>query len=182
MIYRIGSRALEIKGEHYWIAPNATVIGSVVLGNNASIWFNAVLRADNDTITIGDDTNIQDGAVLHVDPGVPLTIGKGVTVGHKVMLHGCTIGDNSLIGINAVVLNRVKIGNNCIIGANSLVPEGMEIPDNSLVMGSPAKVVKEIGDGHKAMITMGGMHYVAHGQHFAKELEPDPRFPAQHNQ
>ncbi|MBZ2189558.1 gamma carbonic anhydrase family protein [Alcanivorax sp. JB21] len=176
MIYRIGSRALELKGEHYWIAPNATVIGSVVLGNNASIWFNAVLRADNDTITIGDDTNIQDGAVLHVDPGVPLTIGKGVTVGHKVMLHGCTIGDNTLIGINAVVLNRVKIGNNCIIGANSLVPEGMEIPDNSLVMGSPAKVVKEIGDGHKAMITMGGMHYVAHGQHFAKELEPDPRF------
>ncbi|MCH8544262.1 MAG: gamma carbonic anhydrase family protein [Alcanivorax sp.] len=179
MIYRIGSRALELKGENYWIAPNATVIGSVVLGNNASIWFNAVLRADNDTITIGDDTNIQDGAVLHVDPGVPLTIGKGVTVGHKVMLHGCTIGDNSLIGINAVVLNRVKIGNNCIIGANSLVPEGMEIPDNSLVMGSPAKVVKEIGDGHKAMITMGGMHYVAHGQHFAKELEPDPRFHTQ---
>lgn len=176
MIYSIGSRALELKGENYWIAPNATVIGSVVLGNNATIWFNAVLRADNDTITIGDGTNIQDGAVLHVDPGVPLTIGKGVTVGHKVMLHGCTIGDNSLIGINAVVLNRVKIGNNCIIGANSLVPEGMEIPDNSLVMGSPAKVVKEIGDGHKAMITMGGMHYVAHGQHFAKELKPDPRF------
>ena len=175
MIYTIDGRQLETRGE-YWIADNATVIGSVILGDKASIWFNAVLRADTDSITVGDETNIQDGAVLHVDPGVPLTLGRNVTVGHKAMLHGCTVGDNTLIGINAVVLNRARIGSNCIIGANALVPEGMEIPDNSLVMGSPAKVVKELSDGHKAMITLGGMHYVAHAKHFAANLKPDERF------
>ncbi|UWN51407.1 Carnitine operon protein CaiE [Alcanivorax sp. ALC70] len=108
--------------------PNATVIGSVVLGENVSVWFGAVIRGDNDLIEIGDNSNVQENSVLHVDPGVPMKIGKGVTVGHKVMLHGCTIGDNSLIGINAVVLNKARIGNNCIIGAHALVPEGMEIP------------------------------------------------------
>ncbi|MDF1781852.1 MAG: gamma carbonic anhydrase family protein [Alcanivoracaceae bacterium] len=176
MIYKLGSRALKTATDNYWIAPNATVIGSVELGDNATVWFNAVIRADNDVIEIGDGTNIQDGSVLHVDPGVPMKIGKGVTVGHKVMLHGCTIGDNSLIGINAVVLNKARIGKNCIIGANSLVPEGMDIPDNSLVMGSPAKVVKEITDGHKAMLQMGAMHYVEHGKHFKEHLEADERF------
>ncbi|KZY28790.1 gamma carbonic anhydrase family protein [Alcanivorax sp. HI0083] len=176
MIYKIGERRLEQRGSGHWIADNATVIGSVIMEANSSIWFNAVLRADNDVIEIGENTNIQDGAVLHVDPGVPMKLGRDVTVGHKVMLHGCTVGDNSLIGINAVVLNKAVIGNNCIIGANSLVPEGMKIPDNSLVMGSPAKVVKEIGEGHKAMLTMGSMHYVAHAKEFAQHLEVDERF------
>ncbi|MDX1802780.1 MAG: gamma carbonic anhydrase family protein [Alcanivorax sp.] len=176
MIYKLGSRRLELRGEGHWIADNATVIGSVIMQANTSIWFNAVLRADNDVIEIGENSNIQDGSVLHVDPGVPMKIGKDVTVGHKVMLHGCTIGDNSLIGINAVVLNKAVIGKNCIVGANSLVPEGMKIPDNSLVMGSPAKVVKEITEGHKAMLTMSSMHYVAHAKEFAQHLEVDERF------
>lgn len=175
MIYKLGDRQLEA-GDNVWIADNATVIGSVVLGNNVSIWFNCVLRADNDVIRIDDDSNIQDGSVLHIDPGTPLTIGKGVTVGHKVMLHGCEIGDYSLIGINAVVLNRVKIGKNCIIGANALVPEGMEIPDNSLVLGSPAKVIKPISDGQRMMLQMSAMHYVENGKRYAKELVIDERF------
>lgn len=175
MIYKLGDRQLEA-GDNVWIADNATVIGSVVLGNNVSIWFNCVLRADNDVIRIGDDSNIQDGSVLHIDPGTPLTIGKGVTVGHKVMLHGCEIGDYSLIGINAVVLNRVKIGKHCIIGANALVPEGMEIPDNSLVLGSPAKVIKPISDGQRMMLQMSAMHYVENGKRYAKELVIDERF------
>ena len=176
MIYKLGPREVQTASEQFWVAPNATLIGSVVLGNNASVWFNAVISDGNDVIEICDDTNIQDGAVLHVDPGVPMKIDKNVTVGHKVMLHGCSIGDNTLIGINAVVLNRADIGSNCIIGANSLVPEGMKIPDNSLVMGSPAKIVKQIGDSHKAMLKLGGMHYVEHAKHFAEHLEVDERF------
>ena len=176
MIYKLEGRRVEMRGEGQWVAPNATVIGSVILGANSSVWFGAVIRGDNDLIEIGDNTNVQENSVLHVDPGVPMKIGNGVTVGHKVMLHGCTIGDNSLIGINAVVLNKAVVGKNCIIGANSLVPEGMKIPDNSLVMGSPAKVVKEITDGHKAMLTMSSMHYVAHAKEFSEHLEVDERF------
>jgi carbonic anhydrase/acetyltransferase-like protein (isoleucine patch superfamily) len=176
MIYKLGERCLELRGEGQWIAPGATVIGSVVLGANASVWFGVVIRADNDVIEIGENSNIQENSVLHVDPGVPLTIGQGVTVGHKVMLHGCTIGDNTLIGMNAVILNRARIGSNCIIGAHALVPEGMEIPDNSLVLGAPAKVVKEITEGHKAMIALGSQHYAAHARHFAEHLETDERF------
>ncbi|MFT7221312.1 MAG: carbonic anhydrase/acetyltransferase-like protein (isoleucine patch superfamily), partial [Candidatus Azotimanducaceae bacterium] len=126
MIYRLGDREPEFKGD-YWIADSATVLGAVILEQDASVWFNAVLRGDNDVITIGEGSNIQDGAVLHTDPGHPLTIGKGVTVGHKAMLHGCLIGNNSLIGINAVILNGAKIGENCLIGANALIPEGKEI-------------------------------------------------------
>lgn len=175
MIYTIDDRRLETQGE-YWIADSASVIGSVVLGPDASIWFSAVLRADVDTITIGEGSNVQDGAVLHVDPGIPLTVGKHVTVGHQAMLHGCTIGDNSLIGIGAVVLNRARIGRNCVIAAHSLVPEGMEIPDDSLVMGVPAKVVKPVSEGQKMMIAMGTLHYVQHAKRFAADLKPDPRF------
>ena len=178
MIYKLGERALETASDNYWIADNATLIGSVRLGNNASVWFGAVIRADNDIITIGDDSNIQDGAVLHVDMGVPMNIGKGVTVGHQAMLHGCTIGDNSLIGIHAVVLNKAVIGKNCIIGAHCLVPEGMHIPDNSLVMGVPAKVVKEISPQQAMMLPLSAQHYVAHSQHFAHELTLDERYSA----
>jgi carbonic anhydrase/acetyltransferase-like protein (isoleucine patch superfamily) len=176
MIYKLGDRQLEA-GDNVWIADNASVIGSVVLGNNVSIWFNCVLRADNDVIRIGDDSNIQDGSVLHTDSGIPLNIGKGVTVGHKVMLHGCEIGDYSLIGINAVILNRAKIGKNCIIGANSLVPEGMDIPDNSLVFGSPAKVIKPVSDGQRMMLQMSAMHYVENSKRYARELVADDRYP-----
>ncbi len=170
MIYSLGERQLETKGD-YWIADNATVVGSVVLENNASVWFNVVIRADNDTITIGENSNIQDGSVLHTDMGIPLTIGANVTVGHKAMLHGCTVGDNSLIGINAVVLNRVKIGKNCIIGANSLIPEGKEIPDNSLVMGSPGKVVKTISDAQAQMLQLSALHYVENFKRYQEQLK-----------
>ncbi len=176
MIYRLGERELEPQSDSFWIADNATVIGSVELGNNASIWFGAVVRADNDIIHIGEDSNIQDNAVLHVDMGVPMHIGKGVTVGHQAMLHGCTVGDNTLIGIHAVVLNKAVIGKNCIIGANALVPEGMQIPDNSLVVGVPAKVVKEISPQQAAMLPLSAQHYVAHSQHFARDLKVDERY------
>ncbi len=173
MIYRLGNRKVKIQGERYFIADSATVIGSVVIENDASIWFNCVIRGDNDLITIGSGSNIQDGSVLHTDAGIPLTIGSGVTVGHKVMLHGCTIGNNCLIGINAVILNGVTIGDNCIIGANSLIPEGKVIPDNSLVMGSPGKVVREISDQQKEMIRLGGLHYVENYKRYQAELVED---------
>lgn len=176
MIYRLGERSVTTRTENYWVAPDAVVIGSVELGDQASIWFKAVVRADNDSITIGDRSNVQDGAVLHVDPGTPLKLGTGVTVGHNVMLHGCAIGDNSLIGINAVVLNGACIGRNCIIGANTLVPEGMEVPDNSLVVGSPGKVVKEIGDHHRQMLEHSARHYVEHAEQYERDLEIDSRF------
>ncbi|MFZ5724152.1 MAG: gamma carbonic anhydrase family protein [Pseudomonadota bacterium] len=171
MIYSLGERRVEQRGSNF-VAPNATVIGSVVLEKNASVWFNAVIRGDNDLITVGEDSNIQDGSVLHTDPGVPLTIGKGVTVGHLVMLHGCTIGDYSLIGINAVVLNGAKIGRYCIIGANAFVPERAEIPDGSIVMGSPGKVVKQIQDFHKAILEGSALHYVENAKRYRESLRP----------
>ncbi|MEX2468936.1 MAG: gamma carbonic anhydrase family protein, partial [Pseudohongiellaceae bacterium] len=149
--------------------------GLVRLENNASVWFNAVIRGDNELITIGENSNIQDGSVLHTDPGVPLTIGKNVTVGHKVMLHGCSIGDNSLIGINSVVLNGARIGRNCLIGANSLVTENKEIPDGSLVMGSPAKVVKTLSEEQQAALVRSAEVYVANFKRFKAELRPDPQ-------
>ena len=159
MIYALDDYLPQL-GEHGFIAPDAAVIGQVVTGRDVSIWFNVVLRGDNDTITIGDGSNIQDGAVLHVDPGVPLSIGKRVTIGHKAMIHGCTIGDGSLVGMNAVVLNKAVIGKNCLIGANSLVTEKMQIPDGSLVLGSPAKVIKPIGEGAQAIIAAGVQSYI----------------------
>ncbi|MCV6625616.1 MAG: gamma carbonic anhydrase family protein [Cellvibrionaceae bacterium] len=172
MKYRLGNKAPQLLGENHFIAPSADVIGDVVLHDNASIWFNAVLRGDNDTITIGENSNVQDGAVLHTDPGVQLNLGKGVIIGHNVMLHGCDIGDNSLIGIGAVVLNRVKIGKNCIIGANALVTEGTEIPDNSMVLGSPAKVVKQIDGATAEFLKLNAQVYVDNLGRFNAELEP----------
>ena len=172
MIYSLGDRHPEFRGDDYFVADGAVVIGSVILEQNASIWFNAVIRGDNDLITIGENSNIQDGSVLHTDGGIPLTVGKNVTVGHKVMLHGCTIGDNSLIGINAVVLNGAKIGKGCLIGANSLIPEGKEIPDGSLVMGSPGKVVKQLGPEQIKGLEMSAMHYVENFKRYKKDLKP----------
>jgi len=170
MRYSLGDRKIDIRGEDYYIADTAVVIGSVALENNASIWFNTVVRGDNDLITIGEDSNVQDLSMLHTDTGFPLTIGKGVTVGHKVMLHGCTIGDYSLIGINSVILNGAKIGKNCLIGANTLIPEGKEIPDGSMVLGSPGKIVKELSDGQKKFLEMSAAHYVGNFKRFKKEL------------
>lgn len=153
-----------------WIAPNATVIGDVRLAENASIWWNAVLRGDNDPITIGARTNIQDGSVLHTDAGVPLTLGRDITVGHLVMLHGCTVGDGSLIGIKSVILNRAVIGRHCLIGANTLIPEGKVIPDRSLVMGSPGKIVRELTDEEVARLLASAAHYVDNARRYAARL------------
>lgn len=149
-----------------WIADNATVIGQVELGKQVSVWFGAVVRADNARIRLGHFSNVQENAVLHTDPGIDLVVGDYVTIGHQAMLHGCTIGDNSLIGINAVILNNAVIGKNCIIGANSLIPEGKVIPDNSLVMGSPGKVIKTLDENAEFRLKMSAMHYAEHFKHF----------------
>ena len=146
-----------------WVANNATVLGQVELGKEVSVWFGAVIRGDNSKIKLGDFTNVQENAVIHTDAGIEVNIGNYVTIGHQAMLHGCTIGDNSLIGINAVVLNNAVIGKNCIIGANALIPEGKIIPDNSVVMGSPGKVVKTLGE---AMLKRSALHYAEHFKKF----------------
>lgn len=153
-----------------WVAATATVIGQVELGRQVSIWFGAVVRADNCVIRIGNFSNIQENAVLHTDAGIEMDIGEYVTVGHKVMLHGCSIGDNSLIGMNAVILNHAVIGKNCIIGANALIPEGKVIPDNSVVMGSPGKVVKTLDEQGVARLKLSALHYAEHYKNFL-ELE-----------
>lgn len=158
-MYKIGDKQPTISASYY-IAPGAAVIGDVRIGEDVSVWFNAVLRGDNDFIEIGDGTNIQDGAVIHVDNGHPVTLGKRVTVGHKAMLHGCSIGDGSLIGMNAVVLNDAVIGKHCLIGANALVTEGMHVPDGSLVLGSPAKVIKQLEDKALDRMDAGAQHYI----------------------
>jgi carbonic anhydrase/acetyltransferase-like protein (isoleucine patch superfamily) len=169
-IYAIGDLKPELPlSGNYWIAPSADVMGRVILKENASIWYGAVLRGDNDPILIGENSNIQDLSVLHTDIGAPLTIGRDVTVGHKVMLHGCTIGDETLIGIGSTILNRAVIGRHCIIGAHTLIPEGKVIPDNSLVMGAPGKVVKELSPQQVAMIKMSALHYVENWQRHRDE-------------
>lgn len=154
-----------------WIAENATVIGQVELGSKVSIWFGAVIRGDNSLIKIGDYSNVQENAVIHTDAGIDVNIGEYVTIGHQATLHGCTIGDNSLIGINAVVLNHAVIGKNCIIGANALVPEGKVIPDNSLVVGSPAKVIRTLDQQAEVKLKQSALHYAEHFAHFV-ELKP----------
>jgi len=169
-IFRIADKA-PLLDPTAWIAPNATVIGDVRLAAGASVWWNAVLRGDNDPITIGENSNIQDGSVLHTDVGVPLTLGRDITVGHMVMLHGCTVGDGSLIGIGSIVLNRAVIGRHCLIGANSLIPEGKTIPDRSLVMGSPGKVVRELTDEEVARLLHSAQHYVNNADLYRTRLE-----------
>ncbi|MBV8683143.1 MAG: gamma carbonic anhydrase family protein [Caulobacteraceae bacterium] len=169
--FRLGGIAPTLPGAgEYWIAPNAIVVGNVILKKNASIWFGAVLRGDNEPIEIGENSNVQDNSVLHTDMGQPLVIGANVTVGHKVMLHGCTIGEGSLIGIGSVVLSGAKIGRQCIIGANSLITEGKEIPDRSLVMGSPGKVVRTLEPAQAEAIAHGAQHYVANWKRFKAGL------------
>ncbi len=171
MIYDLADRRVTFDSDDYFIAPSADVIGSVKIGHQASIWFNVTVRGDNDLITIGEQSNVQDGSVLHVDDDVPLTIGKGVTIGHKVILHGCEIGDYSLIGMNAVILNGAKIGKYCIIGAGAVVKEGMEIPDGSLVVGAPATIKRPINKDQYAMLEANAQHYVDNAVRFNAQLK-----------
>jgi carbonic anhydrase/acetyltransferase-like protein (isoleucine patch superfamily) len=170
MLYRLDQRVPELRGARHFVADNASVIGTVILENNASIWFNAVLRGDNELIHIGENSNIQDGAVLHTDPGAPLTVAAGVTVGHQASLHGCMVGEGSLIGIKAVVLNHAVIGKNCLIGANALVAEGKIIPDNSLVMGSPGKVVRTLTEDEIARMHTNTARYAERAANYAEKL------------
>jgi carbonic anhydrase/acetyltransferase-like protein (isoleucine patch superfamily) len=172
MKYQFEERKLVCQGD-YWIAPDAVVIGSVVLGPNASIWFGCIVRGDNETITIGENSQIQDGCVLHCDEGIPITIGRNVSVGHMAMLHGCTIGDGTLIGIKSVLLNGSKIGKNCLVGAGSLVTEGKHIPDGSLVMGSPGKVVRPLTPQEIERVATASDHYVDKFKRYRKGFRPD---------
>lgn len=170
MIYTLENRVPRFLGD-YFIAESAAVIGAVTLHHNASVWFNCVVRGDTDELVIGENTNIQDGSVIHTDPGIKLVVGRDVTVGHMVMLHGCEIGDNSLIGIKSVILNGAKIGRNCIIGANTLITEGKQIPDGSLVLGSPGKVVRQVTPQEIGMLTAQAQHYVENARRYREQLK-----------
>lgn len=171
MILALGDRQPVFEGENHFVADNASVIGSVRLGNCASVWFNCVLRGDNDWIDIGEESNVQDGSVLHTDPGLQLKVGKRVTVGHKVMLHGCEIGENSLIGIGSTILNGATIGRNCVVGAHSLITENKSYPEGMLILGSPAKVVRPLSDEEIAAIGRSADVYVENARRFREELK-----------
>ena len=164
----LGNKKLKTDGDNFWIAPNATVIGDIHLAKDASIWFNAVLRGDNEPIYVGEGSNIQDGSIIHTDPGFSCSIGKNVTVGHLAMLHGCSIGDGSLIGIGSVILNGAKIGKNCIIGSKALVTEGMDIPDGSMVLGIPGKIKKTLSEEEQSLVPLGAEHYIENYKKFKK--------------
>jgi len=171
MLYTLDSRKVQLRGRNHFVAANAIVVGSVVLEDQSSVWFNTVIRGDNDIITIGARSNVQDAAVLHTDAGIKLTLGAEVSIGHQAMLHGCTIGDGSLIGIKALVLNHAVIGRECLIGANALVTEGKVIPDRSLVLGSPGKVVRTLSDEEVAGLRDIAAHYVANARRYLHKLE-----------
>lgn len=173
MKYSLGKHRVTTRGDDYWIAANASVIGQVTLEAGASVWFGAVIRGDNDPIIVGEGSNIQENCVLHTDPGYTLTIGKDVTVGHMAMLHGCTVGDNSLIGIGAVVLNGAKIGANCIVGAKTLITENTVIPDNSMVVGAPGRIIKQVSPEAIANLTRIAKHYVVRWKMFKTDLAED---------
>jgi carbonic anhydrase/acetyltransferase-like protein (isoleucine patch superfamily) len=169
--YRLGDKAPELPEEgEYWIAPSATVVGNVILKKNASVWFGAVLRGDNEPIVVGENSNVQDNSVLHTDYGSPLVIGANVTVGHMVMMHGCTIGDGTLVGIGAIVLNGARIGKNCLVGAGTLISENKEFPDNVMILGTPGRVVRELAPEQAARMGAGAMHYVHNWQRFKAGL------------
>ena len=171
-IYEIDGQAPEFPGEgHYYVADTAVLIGRVRLKRDASVWFNAVLRGDNEWIELGEGSQIQDNSTLHTDPGFPMAIGSHCVIGHNVILHGCTIGDNSLIGMGAIMMNGVKIGKNSLVGAGSVVPEGKSYPDNSLIVGSPAKAIRTLDDRLIEMIRSGADIYVQRSQQYAKDLK-----------
>ncbi len=168
-LYALGDKTPNVHG-NAWVAPDANVIGNVVLEDESSVWFCSTLRGDNEVIHVGRGSNVQENCVFHTDMGYPLTIGENCTIGHKVMLHGCTIGDNSLIGMGATILNGARIGRNCLIGAGALITEGKEIPDGSLVMGAPGKVVRQLDDEAIAKLTASARHYAENAARFAKDL------------
>lgn len=170
VLYQLDDRRVVAEDEEFWVAESAVVIGTVVLKKGASVWFNAVLRGDGEPIVVGEGSNVQDGCVLHTDAGYPVVIGTNVTVGHKAVVHGAEIGDNSLIGINAVVLSGAKIGRNCLIGANALITEGKEIPDNSMVLGTPGKVMRELTSEEIADNEESAVHYRENAARFRKGL------------
>jgi carbonic anhydrase/acetyltransferase-like protein (isoleucine patch superfamily) len=170
-LFSIGERRIELRGEHHFIAYDATLVGSIVLEDNVNVWFKVVIRADNDQVTIGEGCNIQDGSVLHVDPGCPMNLARRVTIGHKVMLHGCTIGEGALVGINSVVMNGARIGRSSLIGANTLIPEGKEIPDGVLVLGSPGKVVRELKQEEKDYLLKIAQGYIDRSRFYKDNLK-----------
>jgi len=172
-IFALGDATPDLPPEgQYWIAPDAMLIGRVKLGVDAGIWFGCALRGDNEWITIGARSNVQEGTVMHTDPGAPLVVGEGCTIGHRAILHGCIIGDNTLIGMGATVLNHTRIGKNCLVGANALVTEGKEFPDNSLIVGSSARVVRTLDEAGVAALRGSADRYVANWRRYARELRP----------
>jgi carbonic anhydrase/acetyltransferase-like protein (isoleucine patch superfamily) len=175
MIYTLGERRIETAGEDYYIAPDASVIGSVRFGAGASVWFNCVLRGDSDWIDLGEGVNIQDGTIIHTDEGEPVSLGARVSVGHRALLHGCTIAESTLIANGAMVLDRVKVGRHCIIAAGALVTPGKVIPDGSVVMGSPGQIVREVNERDLKMIEFIAEHYRARIQQYKRDLKVDPR-------
>lgn len=175
MIYALGERRMESAGDAWYVAPGAQVIGTVRLGRDASVWFGAVVRGDNDWIEIGDATNVQDGTIIHTDEGAPTHIGRGVTIGHRALLHSCTVGDESMIANGAMVLDGARIGRHCIIAAGALVPPGREIPAGSMVMGAPGRIVRQLGERELALIAHASAHYVTRAQLYREALRVDPR-------
>lgn len=169
-VYKLGERQPQI-AEDSWIAPDANVIGAVEIRQGASVWFGATLRGDNEPIVVGTNSNIQDSSILHTDEGIPLVIGSDVTIGHRVMLHGCTIGDGSLIGIGSVILNGAVIGKGCLVGAGALVTENKVFPDNVLILGSPARVARELTPDQAAGLRLSAAHYVANWRRYARDLQ-----------
>jgi carbonic anhydrase/acetyltransferase-like protein (isoleucine patch superfamily) len=175
VIYSLGDRKVETAGEDYYVAPGACVIGTVRLGMAASVWFNAVVRGDSDWIILGDASNIQDGTVIHTDEGEPVRLGTNVSIGHRAILHGCTIGDSTLIANGAVILDRVVIGRHCLVAAGALVPPGKLIPDGSVIMGVPGKIVREVNERDLALIKFTAEHYLALGRAYRRDLQFDRR-------
>jgi carbonic anhydrase/acetyltransferase-like protein (isoleucine patch superfamily) len=171
-VYNLGERKVEFRGPDVYVAPNASLIGSVIVGNECSFWFGAVVRGDNDLVAIGDRTNIQDNCVVHPDPGIPVTIGSNVSVGHMAMVHGCTIGDGSLIGIGAVILNHAVIGRNTLVGAKTLIPERKVFPDGVLILGQPGKVIRELRPEELEMLRQSAESYVKKGRRYRSEFAP----------
>jgi len=171
-VYSLGSDLQPTLADDAWVAPGAVLIGNVVMKPRASVWFGSVIRAENDQIVIGEGSNIQDGSVLHVDPGYPIAIAKNVTVGHKVMLHGCTVGEQSLIGIGSILLNGCVIGKNSLVGANTLIPEGKEYPDGVLILGSPGKVVRELTPEQQQKLKSAADHYQENALRYQQHLTP----------
>ncbi len=171
MLYDLGEDCVRTTGDDYFVAPNSAVIGRVTLGQHASVWFNVVLRGDNDSITIGDRTNIQDGSVFHVDAGAPVVLGNDVCVGHSATVHGCTVGSGSLVGMSATILSHAVIGERCIVGAQALITERKEFPDRSVIVGAPARRIREVTDEELEHIQWIAEHYVARGQRYRAELK-----------